>query len=386
MNLKKWNFNQSSEPTTQILANLVNKQGWLPLIWSEMGNKKKQVRLLLSQFDLTIVELAGGAFGFVLPISAWPTFTQRVRKQFADDQQILADLVNLEVTIAVYWQAGRFHFNLTKHPLIYGILNITPDSFYDGGRFNSHSAMVKQIEKMVAAGADIIEPGGQTTKPGHFVEVTPEEEWRRIAPAIELIQDRYPQVAIAVDTYKLPVMERALAAGVDIINDVNGFETAEKRQLLAKYSKVGLVTMHSSRGHEYENLTNGMKKFFKANLAELTAAGIDRERICLDQGIGYAKVADGYQDFAMMNNLAELNEFHRPIMVAISRKGFGQKLFGLPKEKRLGVTLIAETAMFLAGGRVLRVHDVEETQQLVKLIETIKSSYWSLPGHYEEKN
>ena len=386
MQLKKWNLNDQTDPVSQLLASLVHKQSWLPLVWTEIGSETENVKQVLSQFDLKLVELGENELGFVLPISAWPTFAARVKKWFGDDQHLLSDLKVLEEVTAVYWQAGRFRFNLTKCPLVYGILNVTPDSFYDGGRFNNHSAMVEQIEKMVAAGADIIEPGGQTTKPGHFVEVEPEEEWRRIVPAIELIQERYPQVAIAVDTYKLPVMERALVAGVDIINDVDGFDIPAKRQLLAKYSNVGLVTMHSSRGHEYKNLTTGMKAFFEENFAELVAAGIDQERICLDQGIGYAKVADGYQDFAMMNNLGELKEFHRPIMVAISRKGFGQKLFGLPKEKRLGVTLIAETAMYLAGGRVLRVHDFEETQQLVKLIDTIKSSYWELPGHHEQKN
>ena len=141
-------------------------------------------------------------------------------------------------------------------------------------------------------------------------------------------------------------------------------------------SEVGMVTMHSSRTHDYDNLTVAIQKFFEQNLGTIAAAGINLERVVLDQGIGYAKIADGYQDYAMMRNIDQLNYLHRPIIVAISRKGFGQKLFNLAKEYRLDVTLIAETAMYLRGGRVLRVHDVEETSQLVKMIDTINNSYW----------
>jgi Dihydropteroate synthase and related enzymes len=108
----------------------------------------------------------------------------------------------------------------------------------------------------------------------------------------------------------------------------------------------------------------------------LTAAGIDRERIALDQGIGYSKVADGYQDYAMMRNIDQFNYLGRPMMVAISRKGFGAKLFGLKKDDRLPVTLIAEAYMYLHGGRILRVHDVEETVQLTKMLDTINAGYW----------
>lgn len=341
------------------------------------GEVPAAVTALLAQFDQPVVPLATG-IGFQLLTAAWQPFAAQLRQRWADDDELQASLQAREDELAVWWQAGRFRYNLSEKPLVYGILNVTPDSFYDGGRFNQEEAMAAQVEAMVQAGADIIEPGGQTTKPGGFVEVDPAEEWERIAPSIELLKSKYPQVAIAVDTYKLPVMEKALAAGVDIINDVNGFETAEKRALLAQYPTVGLVTMHSSRGHEYQNLTAGMRDFFTKNLAELTAAGIAAERICLDQGIGYAKVADGDQDLAMMNNIGQLNDFRRPVMVAISRKGFGKRLFNLAKEDRLGVTLVAETAMMLRGGRVLRVHDVEATRQLVDLVDRIQRAYWTV--------
>ncbi|WP_339110953.1 dihydropteroate synthase, partial [Limosilactobacillus reuteri] len=131
---------------------------------------------------------------------------------------------------------------------------------------------------MVAAGANVIEVGGQTTKPGGFKEVDPEEEIARIMPAIQLLRENYPQIAIAVDTYKLPVMAAAIEAGVDIINDVQAFNSKQKLILMAK-ANVGMVTMHSSRTHDYDNLTVAMQKFFEHNLGTIVAAGIDLERV-----------------------------------------------------------------------------------------------------------
>ena len=170
-------------------------------------------------------------------------------------------------------------------------------------------------------------------------------------------------------------MKKAVEEGVDIVNDVRAFDTPEKVKLMAE-SNVGLVTMHSNRDKEYDNLTSSMCEFFKDNLHMLIDAGIDKNRIILDQGIGYAKVADGEQDYAMMRNINQLHRFGRPILVAISRKGFGKKLFNLDKEDRLPVTLVAQSAMFMRGGRVIRVHDVAETRQLVDMIDIINRSYW----------
>lgn len=150
---------------------------------------------------------------------------------------------------------------MTKQPIIYGILNVTPDSFYDGGRYQSESQMSEQIAAMVTAGANVIEVGGQTTRPG-FEEITDQMEIDRIAPAIKIITARFPRVAIAVDTYKLNVMHAVIEMGVDIINDVNAFTDDTRKLQLLSPTKVGLLTMHSSRNHEYQNLTQEMRHFF----------------------------------------------------------------------------------------------------------------------------
>ena len=182
-------------------------------------------------------------------------------------------------------------------------------------------------------------------------------------------------MAVAIDTYKYAVMERVIDY-VDIINDVNAFTDDQRKLALMRNSNVGLLTMHSARNKDYDNLTAEMKTFFEENIATLVQNGININRIALDQGIGYAKKADGYQDYAMMKNIDQFNYLNRPMMIAISRKGFGAKLFGLPKEDRLPVTLVAEAYMYLHGGRILRVHDIAETVQLAKMLDVIQNGYW----------
>jgi len=275
----------------------------------------------------------------------------------------------------VYWQAGIHRFNLTKRPMIYGIMNITPDSFYDGGRYETMDDVLNHVDDMLQAGADVIEVNGQTTRPG-FKEVTPEVELDRTLPYIRAIKQRFPEAVLAIDTYKYPVMKAVVTEGVSIINDVNAFTDDPRKLALMADSRVGLLTMHSSRDQEYADLTSSMRHFFEHNLAELTSAGIDLERIALDQGIGYSKVAHGEQDYVMMRNIDEFNYLQRPMMVAISRKGYLGLLLGLKKEDRLPMTLVTEAAMMLKGGRIIRVHDVAETKQLITLLDRIENGYW----------
>ncbi|WP_295745478.1 dihydropteroate synthase [uncultured Limosilactobacillus sp.] len=360
--------------TSTVMKNLREADQQLFLSWQADPAKLAAVQQLLADFDVPQAT-KGATVQFMMPLSALPVLVRWSRQIFAD-QELTASLTTITAAHRQLWRAGRFCFDVTAKPLIYAILNITPDSFYDGGRYFATDQWQQQVDQLVVEGADIIEVGGQTTRPGGFAEISPEEEICRVVPAVKFIRQHYPQVAIAVDTYKLPVMEAVLDAGADIINDVQAFNSPDKRQLMAQ-SLAGLVTMHSSRQHEYQNLTAGMHHFFERNLAELTSAGIDRERIVIDQGIGYSKVADGNQDCAMMRNINQFNDLHRPLLVAVSRKGFGKKLLGLAKKDRLPVTLVAETYMSLHGGRILRVHDVEETRQLLVMLAAIEKGYWN---------
>lgn len=276
---------------------------------------------------------------------------------------------------AVIWQIRNRRIDLSQKALVYGIMNITPDSFFDGGKYQTEAAVLEHVAEMIAAGADVIEVNGQTTRPG-FTEVTPVVEIERTIPYIKAIRAQYPDILIAIDTYKLPVMQAAIEAGVDIINDVNSFIDDPGKLSLMAQSDVGLLTMLNARTMDITELTAEMHTFFTENLTALTTAGIARDRIALDQGIGYSKVPHGEQDYGMMLNVGKFNDFKRPMMIAISRKGYLGNLLGLAKEDRLPMTLVAETLMYLQGGRIIRVHDIEETRQMVTLLDKIATGYW----------
>lgn len=359
----------------QVLLDQVEQSQQLALQWEDIPvDYTKKIVDFLRHFDVSYY-VKESCVQFMLPLIALKPFLSECEKLWNNDADLLESIHKILREKSIIWCAGRFCFDTIDKPIVYAILNITPDSFYDGGKYQSEKEVKDHIEEMIDAGADVIEVGGQTTKPGGYLEIPPEDEIKRVIPAIRYIHDNYPKVAVAVDTYKLPVMRKAVEEGVDIVNDVRAFDTPEKVKLMAE-SNVGLVTMHSNRDKEYDNLTSSMCEFFKDNLHMLIDAGIDKNRIILDQGIGYAKVADGEQDYAMMRNINQLHRFGRPILVAISRKGFGKKLFNLDKEDRLPVTLVAQSAMFMRGGRVIRVHDVAETRQLVDMIDIINRSYW----------
>lgn len=359
----------------QVLLDQVEQSQQLALQWEDIPvDYTKKIVDFLRHFDVSYY-VKESCVQFMLPLIALKPFLSECEKLWNNDADLLESIHKILREKSIIWCAGRFCFDTIDKPIVYAILNITPDSFYDGGKYQSEKEVKDHIEEMIDAGADVIEVGGQTTKPGGYLEISPEDEIKRVIPAIRYIHDNYPKVAVAVDTYKLPVMKKSVEEGVDIVNDVRAFDTPEKVKLMAE-SNVGLVTMHSNRDKEYDNLTSSMCEFFKDNLHMLIDAGIDKNRIILDQGIGYAKVADGEQDYAMMRNINQLHRFGRPILVAISRKGFGKKLFNLDKEDRLPVTLVAQSAMFMRGGRVIRVHDVAETRQLVDMIDIINRSYW----------
>ena len=249
-----------SKLVSAILADQVNRHQQLLLTWECSDVETAgMVEQFIRHFD-SPVACVEKRVEFSFPLLSLKELIAQVKERWENDQELIASLEQVYHRHQIIWRAGRFTFDLTEQPVIYGILNITPDSFYDGGKFQSHSAIASQIAKMVAAGANVIEVGGQTTKPGGFKEVDPEEEIARIMPAIQLLRENYPQIAIAVDTYKLPVMAAAIKAGVDIINDVQAFNSKQKLILMAK-ANVGMVTMHSSRTHDYDNLTVAMQKF-----------------------------------------------------------------------------------------------------------------------------
>ncbi|WP_412990400.1 dihydropteroate synthase [Pediococcus siamensis] len=369
-------FADSPSFSDQLVYRSLIQNRHIALQFTSVSNSEQQfMEPLLATFDAP-VERRSADLKTVIPLAAFQLFRSRLIAKFPN---LAADLQQIYENHAIYWNYGTQHRDLTASPLIYGILNLTPDSFYDGGRYVEPEKIKQRIQAMVAAGTDVIELGGQTTRPG-FKEIPASEELNRIMPYIDYLHAAFTGLPIAVDTYKYEVMQALVKTqNVAIINDVNAFTDDSRKLALLAPTNIGLLTMHSSRTTEYDNLTQEMQNFFERNLLQLQNAGIARERIALDPGIGYAKVADGYQDYAMMRNIDQFNQFNRPTMIAISRKGFGAKLFGLKKEDRLPVTLIAETYMALHGGNILRVHDIAETKQLIKMLQTIQNGYWVRP-------
>ncbi|MGY5247069.1 dihydropteroate synthase [Lactiplantibacillus plantarum] len=366
---------QATDFASQALNAQVQRQQQLVLRFSDY-NREQQLRLtqLCQQLD-GVVLASPEQLTVLLNQTAGRQLTHQWSRVFTDQATTQIQLTQIMKQYDFFWQAGEHRFNLTKKPMIYGIMNITPDSFFDGGQYKTKDDVLNHVDAMLQAGADVIEVNGQTTRPG-FTEVTPQVELDRTLPYIRAIKARFPEAVLAVDTYKYDVMQAVLEEGVSIINDVNAFTDDPRKLKLMADSRVGLLTMHSSRDQEYTDLTSSMRRFFEQNLAALTSHGIDIERIALDQGIGYSQVAHGEQDYVMMRNIDEFNYLRRPMMVAISRKGYLGLLLGLKKEDRLPMTLVTEAAMMLKGGRIIRVHDVAETKQLITLLGRIENGYW----------
>ncbi|VDG33993.1 dihydropteroate synthase [Lactobacillus plantarum WCFS1] [Lactiplantibacillus mudanjiangensis] len=373
-------FAQTNDFASRALFAQVNRQQQVVLQFSHYhAQQQAQLIQLCQQLD-GVVQVDATKLTVLLTQTAARQLTTHWPQVFRDQAMVQGQLTQIMKQYDIYWQAGEKRFNLTDKPMIYGIMNITPDSFYDGGQYKTMTDVLNHVDEMLQAGADVIEVNGQTTRPG-FKEVTPEVELDRTLPYIRAIKQHFPEAVIAIDTYKYDVMQAVLTEGVSIINDVNAFTDDPRKLRLMADSRVGLLTMHSSRDQEYTDLTSSMRQFFEQNIAALTGAGIDLERIALDQGIGYAKVAHGEQDYVMMRNIDEFNYLKRPMMVAISRKGYLGLLLGLKKEDRLPMTLVAEAAMMLKGGQILRVHDVAETKQMVTLLDRIDQGYWLATDH-----
>lgn len=366
---------QATDFASQALNAQVQRHQQLVLRFSDYNREQQQGLTQLCQQLDGVVQASPEQLTVLLNQSAGRRLAQQWSTVFMDQATVQIQLTQIMKQYDVFWQAGEHRFNLTKKPMIYGIMNITPDSFFDGGQYKTKDDVLNHVDAMLQAGADVIEVNGQTTRPG-FTEVTPEVELERTLPYIRAIKARFPEAVLAVDTYKYDVMEAVLAEGVSIINDVNAFTDDPRKLKLMADSQVGLLTMHSSREQEYTDLTSSMRHFFEQNLAALTSHGIDIERIALDQGIGYSQVAHGEQDYVMMRNIDEFNYLRRPMMVAISRKGYLGLLLGLKKEDRLPMTLVTEAAMMLKGGRIIRVHDVAETKQLITLLGRIENGFW----------
>lgn len=266
------------------------------------------------------------------------------------------------------FQAGVFSLPLTR-TYIMGILNVTPDSFSDGGRYLEPAAAVARALEMQAQGADLIDIGGQSTRPGYSA-VSPEEEWERIAPVLPAVVEA-TGLPVSVDTFYPWVAERALKAGASVLNDVTGFGP-EMLEVAAR-SNCGCVVMDPGDHPGSEDIFARTKSFFQNRLEAAQAAGIAPQRLCFDPGIGFGKTLE--ENLALIAHVERVKVPGCALLMAASRKRVTGAVCGNPPfEERLPATLAAHTAAVLGGADLLRVHDVKEAVQAARMADALKKA------------
>lgn len=262
---------------------------------------------------------------------------------------------------------GDKNFEIGKKTYIMGILNVTPDSFSDGGKFNSIERAIEHARKMEAEGADIIDVGGESTRPGH-VPVDQEEEIERVIPVIGALK-KYIDIPISVDTYKGKVAEEALKAGANFINDVWGFKKDQYMAEVAAHYKVPCCLMHNRNNRNYKNLMEDLLSDLKESVDIALKAGVDPENIILDPGIGFAK--DYEQNLDVMNNLEQLSKLEYPVLLGTSRKSMIGNALKLPTDERVEGTIATTVIGIMKNCDFVRVHDVKENKRAVMMADAI---------------
>ncbi|AOY78332.1 dihydropteroate synthase [Clostridium formicaceticum] len=249
-----------------------------------------------------------------------------------------------------------------------GILNVTPDSFSDGGNYSDIEKAVTHAQKMVLEGADIIDIGGESTRPGAG-EVPADVELSRVLPVLERLV-REVKVPISVDTYKAQVAEKVLEAGAHIINDVWGLQRdLDMAGVIAKYD-VPVIVMHNQLGTEYDkDIVESISDFFKKSIHMALEAGVKKEKIILDPGIGFGKTPQ--QNMEIMARLGEFNALGHSILLGTSRKSMIGKILDLPPEQRVEGTLATSVMGIVQGVDIIRVHDIVENVRTVKVTDAI---------------
>jgi dihydropteroate synthase len=272
----------------------------------------------------------------------------------------------------VIWRCRDVTHDLAERPLVMGILNVTPDSFSDGGRYLDPAAAVARGLELFAEGADLLDLGGESTRPGS-PDVPATEQWRRLEPVLTALRSERPEAVISVDTRSAEVAGRALAAGAHVVNDVSALSDPAMAGVVAA-AGAGLVLMHMrgtpatmQQDTGYADVTAEVADFLRVRMARAHAAGVAEETIALDPGIGFGKSAEG--SLELLARLPELARLERPVLVGASRKSFLARLTGDdgPPEARVAASLAAAAIAVFEGAHILRVHDVAPTVRVVRL-------------------
>ena len=274
------------------------------------------------------------------------------------------------------WRCGRFLFDFSKRkrPLVMGILNATPDSFSDGGKFRTARDAIAQAELMIKSGADIIDIGGESTRPG-ATPVALQEELDRVLPVTEALKNC--GVALSIDTYKAETMRQALRAGVDCVNDIWALRQEGAINSVLESSDCGIVLMHMQRdpvtmqfNPEYKDVVTEVIAFLQERTDRLMDVGIDKDRIAIDPGFGFGKSLE--HNLQMLAHFDLFLKLNYPVLAGVSRKSMLGKVTGKQTNERVAASIAAAVMAADRGAKIVRAHDVSETVDALKLWEAIQ--------------
>lgn len=265
---------------------------------------------------------------------------------------------------------GNKEFNLKNRTYVMGILNATPDSFSDGGKFNEIDTALKRVKQMIDEGADIIDVGGESTRP-NFEFVKEEDEIKRVVPIIKAIKENF-DITVSIDTYKSKTAEAAVEAGADIINDVWGFKKDKDIAKVAAKYNVPCILMHNRESAEYEDLMRDVIFDLVDSVDIALNAGVNRENIILDPGIGFAKTLE--ENLSVMNNLEKIKGLGFPVLLGTSRKSMIGLTLDLPVSERVEGTIATTVLGITKGCEFIRVHDVKENKRACVMTDAMLKS------------
>lgn len=263
---------------------------------------------------------------------------------------------------------GNRLFDLQQHTYIMAILNMTPDSFSDGGSYKTLDDALYRVEQMLAEGADIIDIGGESTRPGHTA-IGDEEEINRVTPIIEAVTKRF-DVPVSIDSYKAPVVKAALASGAHLVNDIWGLQHDAEMATVIAQAGATCCLMHNKHNTQYDNILVECLESLRRSAERAVAAGVPRENIMLDPGIGFGKTCE--QNLFLMQQLEQFRLLGYPMLLGTSRKSMIGLTLDLPVDQRVEGTLVTTVLAVLAGWSFVRVHDVKENYRAIKMAEAIR--------------
>jgi len=355
--------NIKSQAANIIKQEMLSSGGEAAVSWDVMNLSKKNSDVLLlgteKQLEELTFKLSRQPFGL-------PLLSQEIKRALSNYQKRDFKL-NFK---------GRT-FQLGKKRLIMGVLNVTPDSFYDGGRYDSFNKAVERGFQMVEDGADIIDIGGESSRPG-AKPVEEKEELERVIPVIKKLVSKV-KVPISIDTYKAMVAKKAIDAGAAMVNDISALRMDEGMANIVRSSKVPVCLMHMQstprnmqRNPRYKDVMSEIFAFFRERMDFCERAGIDVEKTVVDPGIGFGKTV--LHNLEILRNLDQFKSLGRPIMIGVSRKSFIGKVLQLEPEERLEGSLASAMWCMIKGASILRVHDVKETKRAVRMLEAIEQA------------